>query len=131
MINGKVTKLQTSKEAYPLWSSKVAGVSAPLEYQYVRLSKGKVIKEVKPRKLPDGAVKTPNEFFDRPDTLHKLPQLPQVFENKLEQNSPFFREGYIGNLFIEGDAKAWSYIHSGGDKWWAPKAMNVQVQYVG
>ncbi|KAG0379259.1 hypothetical protein BGX24_001082 [Mortierella sp. AD032] len=132
MINGKVTKLRTTKEAYPLWSANVAGIDAPLQYQYVRLSKGgAVYKESKPRKLPVGAVHTPNEFFDRPDTLHKLPALPQVFENKFEQNSPFFREGYIGNLFLEGDAKAWTFINSGGDKWWDPKPINVKVHYVG
>ncbi|KAG9062188.1 hypothetical protein KI688_006520 [Linnemannia hyalina] len=132
MINGKVTKLRTSKEAYPLWSANVAGIDAPLEYQYVRLSKGgEVHKESKPRKLPVGAVHTPNDFFDRPDTLHKLPALPQVFENKLEQNSPFFREGYIGNLFVEGDPKAWSVINSGGGKWWEPKPVNVKVHYFG
>lgn len=132
MINGKVTKLQTSKEAYPLWSANVAGISAPLEYQYVRLNKqGTVFKESKPRKLPVGAVLTPNEFFDRPDTIHTLPPLPQVFENKMERNSPFFREGYIGNLFLEGDQKAWNFMNSGGAKWWEPKPINVKVQYVG
>ncbi|KAG0084673.1 hypothetical protein BGZ93_001114 [Podila epicladia] len=132
MINGKVIKLRTSEKAYPLWSANVAGIDAPLEYQYVRLNKqGEVYKEAKPRMLPVGAVRTPNDFFDRPDTLHKLPPLPQVFENKLEQNSPFFREGYIGNLFVEGDPKAWSFINSGGDKWWDPKPLNVKVQYVG
>ncbi|KAF9277600.1 hypothetical protein BGZ74_003299 [Mortierella antarctica] len=132
MINGKVIKLGTSEKAYPLWSTNVAGIEAPLEYQYVRLNKrGEVFKESKPRKLPIGAVRTPNEFFDRPDTIHKLPPLPQVFENKLEQNSPFFREGYIGNLFLEGDPKAWSYINSGGDHWWDPKPLNVKVHYVG
>lgn len=132
MINGKVTKLQTSKEAYPLWSANVAGIDAPLEYQYVHLNKrGEVYKESKPRKLPVGAVRTPNEFFDRPGTLHNLPPLPQVFENKLEQNSPFFREGYIGNMFVEGDPKAWSFINSGGDKWWNPKPINVKVHYIG
>jgi hypothetical protein len=132
MINGKITKLQTSKQAYPLWTAKVAGINAPLQYQYVRLGKGgKVNKESKPRKLPVGAVHTPNDFFDRPDTIHNLPALPQVFENKLQQNSPFFREGYIGNLFLEGDPKAWKYIHSGGDKWWEPKPIKVKVHYIG
>ncbi|KAG0030603.1 hypothetical protein BGZ82_007368 [Podila clonocystis] len=132
MINGKVTKLGTSEKTYPLWSANVVGIDAPLEYQYVHVNKrGEVYKESKPRKLPVGAVQTPNEFFDRPDTLHKLPPLPQVFENKLEQNSPFFREGYIGNLFVEGDPKAWSFINSGGDKWWDPKPINVKVHYVG
>ncbi|KAF9027363.1 hypothetical protein BGZ52_003750 [Haplosporangium bisporale] len=132
MINGKVTKLQTSEKTYPLWTANVAGINAPLEYQYVRLNKqGEVFKESKPRKLPVGAIRTPNDFFDRPDTLHRLPPLPQVFENKLEQNSPFFREGYIGNLFVEGDPKAWSFINSGGAKWWDPKPLVVKVQYVG
>ena len=132
MINGKVTKLRTSKEAYPLWSANVAGIDTPLDYQYVRLDKGgKIDKESKPRKLPAGAVRTPNDFFDRPYTLHNLPALPQVFENKLEQNSPFFREGYIGNLFVEGDQKAWSYINSGGAKWWDPKPLDVKVHYIG
>ncbi|KAF9926636.1 hypothetical protein FBU30_003820 [Linnemannia zychae] len=132
LINGKVTKLHTSKETYPLWSTNVAGINAPLQYQYVRLNKkGVVFKEVKLRKLPADAVYTPNEFFDRPDTLYSLPALPQVFENKLEQNSPFFREGYIGNLFVEGDPKAWNHINSGGAKWWDPKPINVKIHYVG
>ncbi|KAF9349294.1 hypothetical protein BGX34_001877 [Mortierella sp. NVP85] len=72
------------------------------------------------RKLPQGALHTPNEFFDRSTTLHDLPPLPQVFENKLEQNSPFFREGYIGNLFIEGDEAQWRHINKSGGEFYPP-----------
>lgn len=131
LINGKVIKLQTSKEAYPVWSANVAGVNAPLQYQYVRITKKGEVKEGKPRKLPNGAVKTPNEYFDRPNTLQNLPVLPQVFDSNWVRNSPFFRDGYIGNLFLEGDQKAWNYINSGGDKWWKPKPVQVKVQYIG
>ncbi|GJJ74938.1 spore coat protein H [Entomortierella parvispora] len=132
IINGKVTNLKTTKETYPLWSAKVAGVNAPLEYQYVRLNnKGVAGKEAKARKLPSGAVKTPNEYFDRPNTIHTLPPLPQVYENKWTRNSPLFREGYIGNLLIEGDPKQWKYLHSGGKKWWNPKPVKVKIHYIG
>ncbi|KAG0245610.1 coth protein-domain-containing protein [Mortierella sp. GBAus27b] len=130
-INGKVTKLTTSKETYPLWSANVAGVDGPLEYKYVQLGKGKVEREEKAnRKLPQGAAHTPNEFFERSNTIHQLPPLPQVFENKLEQNSPFFRQGYIGNLFVEGDAAKWKNLNKGGEDFY-PEPFKVNVQYIG
>ncbi|KAK3827763.1 MAG: coth protein-domain-containing protein [Benniella sp.] len=131
-INGKIIKLATSQEAYPLWSANVARVEGPLEYKYVQLGKGgKVENEEKAsRKLPQGALHTPNEFFDRSTTLYDLPPLPQVFENKLEQNSPFFRGGYIGNLFIEGDEAQWKHINKGGEEFYPPP-IKVSVQYIG
>lgn len=112
MINGQLTKLSTFKPAYPLWSANVASTVAPLEYTLVRLdASGKVEKkETEVRQLPEGASRTPNDFFDRPNTLHTLPPLPQVYENKVQQNSPFFREGYIGNLFVEGNPAKIKYI---------------------
>ncbi|KAF9323444.1 hypothetical protein BG006_001439 [Podila minutissima] len=105
-INGKVTKLTTTTEAYPLWSANVPGVNGPLEYKYVQLSAaGKTTDEEEAkRKLPAGAIHTPNEFFGRSQSIHTLPPLPQLYENKLEQNSPFFREGYVASIFVEGDA---------------------------
>ncbi|KAG0262514.1 hypothetical protein BG011_010097 [Mortierella polycephala] len=131
MIDDKVTKLQTTKDIYPLWSAKIAGVDGPLEYQYVHLNKGgKVVKEQGTRKLPADAVHTPNDFFDRFDTISELPPLPQVFDNNMHQNSAFFRDGYIGSLFVEGDQKAWKYTNKGGVDW-DPKPMKVQVQYIG
>jgi len=106
--------------------------SGPRECKYVQLGKGgKVENEEKAsRKLPQGALHTPNEFFDRSTTLHDLPPLPQVFENKLEQNSPFFREGYVGNLFIEGDEAQWKHINKGGGEFYPPP-IKVSVQYIG
>ncbi|KAF9944305.1 hypothetical protein BGZ72_002539 [Mortierella alpina] len=132
MINGKVTKLNTNKENYPLWSANVAGVNAPLEYKYVQMNKnGKVEEQEKgARKLPAGAAHTPNEYFDRIHTMHELPPLPQVYENGLVQNSPFFRRGYIGNLFVEGDEEQIKHIHTGGSDF-HPKPIHVKVQYIG
>lgn len=132
MVNGKLTKLTTTKDTYPLWSANVAGVDAPLSYKYVQLEKsGKVGKQEKEeRKLPQGAVHTPNEFFDRSHTLHNLPPLPQVYDNKLEQNSPFFREGFIGNIFVEGDPAKIKYLNKGGSDF-HPDPIKVQVQYIG
>ncbi|KAG0208404.1 hypothetical protein BGX28_000622 [Mortierella sp. GBA30] len=131
VINGKVNKLHTSNDIYPLWSANVAGVNGPLEYEYVHLKKGgNAQKEAEPRKLPAGAIHTPNELFDRPHTLSNLPPLPQVFENKLEQNSPFFREGYIGNLFIQGDPAEWTSLNKGGEDR-DPPPIKIQFQYIG
>ncbi|KAG0209640.1 hypothetical protein BGX28_010156 [Mortierella sp. GBA30] len=132
LINGHVTKLTTSKEAYPLWSANIAGVDGPLVYKYVQLNKGgKVEKQEKiARKLPAYAVYTPNEFFDRSNTIHDLPRLPQVYENNLEQNSPFFREGYIGNVFVEGHPDQIKYINTGGGDF-HPHPIKVKVQYIG
>lgn len=132
MVNGKLTKLTTTMETYPLWSANVAGVNAPLTYKYVHLEKnGKVNKQEKvERKLPQGAIHTPNEFFDRSHSLHNLPPLPQVFENKLEQNSPFFREGFIGNMFVEGDPAKIKFLNKGGAEF-HPEPIKVSVQYIG
>ncbi|KAF9115936.1 hypothetical protein BGW39_002883, partial [Mortierella sp. 14UC] len=132
MVNGKLTELTTNKNIYPLWAANVAGVNAPLTYKYVQLEKsGKVGKQEKAeRKLPEGAVHTPNEFFDRSHTLHNLPPLPQVYENKLEQNSPFFREGYIGNIFVEGDPAKIKYLNKGGEDF-RPDPIKANVQYIG
>ncbi|GJJ74817.1 spore coat protein H [Entomortierella parvispora] len=132
MVNGKMTKLTTNKANYPLWSANVAGVDAPLEYTFVKIDKaGKVEKKEKePRKLPDGAAHTPNDFFDRPHTLHNLPPLPQVYGNRLQQNSPFFREGYIGNIFVEGDPAKIAYLNKGGDGF-KPPDIKVNFHYIG
>ncbi|KAF9107047.1 hypothetical protein BGX29_007553 [Mortierella sp. GBA35] len=132
MVNGKLTKLTTTKDTYPLWSANVAGVDAPLTYKYVQLEKsGKVGKqEEAERKVPEGAIHTPNEFFNRSHSLHNLPPLPQVYENKLKQNSPFFREGYIGNIFVEGDPAQIKYLNKGGESF-HPDPIKVKVQYIG
>ncbi|KAF9573481.1 hypothetical protein EC968_008457 [Mortierella alpina] len=132
LINGKVTKLNTNKENYPLWSANVAGVNAPLSYKYVQMKKnGKVEDQEKgERKLPAGAAHTPNEFYDRIQTMHELPPLPQVYPNALVQNSPFFRPGYIGNIFIEGDEEEIKHINVGGSDA-HPKPIHVNFQYIG
>ncbi|KAF8945483.1 hypothetical protein BGZ47_002547 [Haplosporangium gracile] len=132
MVNGKLTKLTTTEDTYPLWSANVADVDGPLNYKYVQLEEsGKVgKKEKEERKLPEGAIRTPNEFFDRLHTLHNLPPLPQVYDNKLEQNSPFFREGFIGNIFVEGDPAKIKYLNKGGEGF-HPDPIKVDFQYIG
>ncbi|KAF9314518.1 hypothetical protein BG003_004103 [Podila horticola] len=132
LINGKVTKLTTTNETYPLWSAHITGVNGPLEYKYVQLSAGgKTTEEEKAkRKLPAGAIYTPNEFFGRTQTIRTLPPLPQLYENRLEQDSPFFREGYIGSIFVEGDAAKFNYINKGGDALY-PDPYKVKVRYIG
>ncbi|KAI1321193.1 hypothetical protein EDD11_007759 [Mortierella claussenii] len=131
-IDGKITKLATTKDTYPLWSANVVGVNGPLEYRYVQLGEGGNVeqKDRAVRKLPEGAAFTPNEFFDRTTTLAHLPPLPQVYENKLQQNSPFFREGFIANLFVEGDPEELKYVNTGGSSFY-PDPIKVSVQYIG
>ncbi|KAF9429533.1 hypothetical protein BGZ94_010373 [Podila epigama] len=131
-INGKITKLTTTKDTYPLWSANVAGVDGPLNYKYVQLNAaGKTTEtEKKERKLPAGAAHTPNEFFGRAQTISKLPPLPQVFDNRLEQNSPFFREGFVGNIFVEGDQAKFNFINKGGEDF-HPNPFKVKIHYIG
>ncbi|KAF9179922.1 hypothetical protein BGZ51_006555 [Haplosporangium sp. Z 767] len=132
MIDGKLTKLETTKDTYPLWSVDVADVDGPLEYKYVQLVKGGEVgkQEKTTRKLPEGALHTPNEFFDRSQSVYDLPPLPQVYENELQQSSPFFREGYIGNIFVEGNAAKIKHINKGGEDFY-PDPVHVNVQYIG
>lgn len=131
-INGKVTKLTTTIQTYPLWSANVPGVNGPLEYKYVQLSAAgeTTDEEEAKRKLPAGAIHTPNEFFGRTQSIHTLPPLPQVYENKLEQNSPFFREGYVASIFLEGDAAKFNYMNKGGAEF-HPPPYKVKVRYIG
>ncbi|KFH63033.1 hypothetical protein MVEG_11070 [Podila verticillata NRRL 6337] len=130
MANGKMHKLATTKKTYPLWSANVAGVDASVSYKYVQLDKaGKVTESEKTmRKLPAGSVHTPNEFFGRRQSIYPIPTLPQVFENKLEQNSPFFRDGFIGNLFIQCPEADWKKMNVVGSYEQVKKA---RIQYIG
>ncbi|KAG0321092.1 hypothetical protein BGZ97_012164, partial [Linnemannia gamsii] len=129
MVNGKMHKLATTKKTYPLWSANVAGVDASVSYKYVQLNKaGKVTKSEKSmRKLPAGSVHTPNEFFGRRQSVYPIPTLPQVFENKLEQNSPFFRDGFIGNLFIECPEADWKKLNVVGSY----DHIKAKIRYIG
>lgn len=129
MVDGKMHKLATTKKDYPLWSANVAGVDASVSYKYVQLNKaGKVTEsENSMRKLPAGAVHTPNEFFGRRQSIYPIPTLPQVYENKLEQNSPFFRDGFVGNLFIQCPEADWKKLNVVGsyDK------IKAKIQFIG
>lgn len=129
MVNGKMHKLATTKKTYPLWSANVAGVDASVSYKYVQLNKaGKVTESEKTmRKLPAGSVHTPNEFFGRRQSVYPIPTLPQVFENKLEQNSPFFRDGFIGNLFIQCPEADWKKLNVVGSY----DHIKAKIQFIG
>ncbi|KAG0075755.1 hypothetical protein BGZ93_001200 [Podila epicladia] len=129
MVNGKMHKLATTTKTYPLWLANIAGVDAPVSYKYVQLNKaGKVTESEKHmRKLPAGSVHTPNEFFGRRQSMYPVPTLPQVFENKLEQNSPFFRDGFIGNLFIQCPEADWKKLNVVGSY----EDIKVKIQYIG
>ncbi|KAG0357394.1 hypothetical protein BG005_003592 [Podila minutissima] len=129
MVNGKMHKLATTMKTYPLWSAKVAGVDASVSYKYVQLNKaGKITESEKTmRKLPAGSVHTPNEFFGRRQSIYKIPTLPQVFENKLVQSSPFFREGLISNLFIQGPEDDWRKLNVVGSH----VDIKAKIQYIG
>ncbi|KAF9373352.1 hypothetical protein CPC16_001889 [Podila verticillata] len=129
LVDGKMHKLVTTTKTYPLWSANVAGVDASVSYKYVQLNKaGKVTESEKNmRKLPAGSVQTPNEFFGRRQSVYPIPKLPQVFENKLEQNSPFFRDGFIGNLFIESPEADWKKLNVVGSQ----EVIKVKIRYIG
>ncbi|KAF9975660.1 hypothetical protein BGZ73_000616 [Actinomortierella ambigua] len=132
MINNQLHKLTTNKASYPLWSGNVAGIDAPVTYKYVQLDKaGKVVAQDKAEhRLPAGATRTPNDFFGRKATMYNLPELPQVYENTLQQNSPFFRDGYIGSIFIHGNEADWKKLNIAGAESF-PDPIKVRLQYIG
>ncbi|KAF9380213.1 hypothetical protein CPB97_008509 [Podila verticillata] len=129
VVDGEMHKLATTTKTYPLWSANVAGVDASVSYKYVQLNKaGKVTEsEQTMRELPAGSVHTPNEFFGRRQSVYPIPTLPQVFENKLEQNSPVFRDGFIGNLFIQSPEADWKKLNVVGSH----DAIKVKIRYIG
>ncbi|KAF9163656.1 hypothetical protein DFQ26_002277 [Actinomortierella ambigua] len=129
MVNGKMHKLTTTPKTYPVWSVKVAGVNAPVAYKYVHLNEDDKVDDTEKtmRKLPANAIQTPNEFFGRRQSLYSIPPLPQVYDNKLVQNSPFFREGYISNLFIHSSEADFKKLNKVGGH----DNIKVKVQYVG
>ncbi|KAG0027710.1 hypothetical protein BGZ81_005350 [Podila clonocystis] len=100
LINGKITKLRTSSDTFPLWSATVPGTSASSGYLYVKLSDQDTVVQQEPflRSFQNRRAKcTTNEFFLRQTTL---PKLPQVFENVQPEPSEAFDDSQIATIHL-------------------------------
>ncbi|KAF9585462.1 hypothetical protein BGW38_002288, partial [Lunasporangiospora selenospora] len=112
LIDGQLTKLTTSDTTFPLWSGTVAGASASTSYKYVHLDPtgNKISEEAFSRTLKDAkAIKTPNEFFDRPVFYEKstdLPNVPQVYKPWVMSPSDAFNDADIATFHLTADGAA-------------------------
>lgn len=107
LINGKITKLSTSPNTFPLWSGTAPGASAASGYQYVKLSKQGTVVTQEPflRSLQNASAtkSTLNEFFLRQTTQTPLPELPQVFNNVQPEPSMAFDHSQIATIHLTPD----------------------------
>ncbi|KAG0345726.1 hypothetical protein BG004_003208 [Podila humilis] len=106
LINGKVSKLTTTPATFPLWSAKVAGVSASSGYRYVKLSESGTVlsKESFLRYFTNRKdTKTVNEFFQRQVTQATLPKVPQVYKNVRSKVETNFDDTQIGTIHVTAD----------------------------
>ncbi|KAI9238580.1 MAG: coth protein-domain-containing protein [Podila humilis] len=103
-VNGELYPLQTSKDLFPLWSTRVDGVSAPSSYRYVQLNhKNKeVAREEFLRSLTDKNT-TLNEFFNRETTLTTLPAIKQVYKNVHPKDDGVFDSSQIATIHLTVD----------------------------
>ncbi|KAF9330227.1 hypothetical protein BG006_006817 [Podila minutissima] len=103
-INGELYRLQTSEDLFPLWSTKVDGVSAPSSYRYVQLDhKNKAVAREKfLRHLIDKNT-TPNEFFNRETTLITLPAIKQVYKDVRPKDTGVFDSSQIATIHLTVD----------------------------
>ncbi|KAF9947059.1 hypothetical protein BGZ72_010901 [Mortierella alpina] len=106
LINGKITKLSTSPDTFPLWSGIAPGATAASGYRYVKLSEQgtKVTQEPFLRSFQSGSANsTTNEFFLRQVTRTTLPKLPQVFDNVQPEASKAFDDSQIATIHLTPD----------------------------
>ncbi|KAF9307738.1 hypothetical protein BG003_000269 [Podila horticola] len=106
LINGKITKLSTSPDTFPLWSGIAPRASAASGYQYVKLSEQGTIVTQEPflRPFQNGSAKsTTNEFFLRQMTRTTLPKLPQVFGDVRPKPSTAFDHSQIATIHLTPD----------------------------
>ncbi|KAF9570487.1 hypothetical protein EC968_001761 [Mortierella alpina] len=103
-INGELHPLHSSKDLFPLWSTKVLGVSAPSTYRYVQLNHNKriVAREEFVRSLT-GRTTTPNEFFNRETTFTVLPGIKQVYKDVRPKDIGVFDGTQIATIHITVD----------------------------
>ncbi|CAO3566552.1 unnamed protein product [Mortierella alpina] len=109
-VNGKTTKLTTSDETFPLWSGKVAGVTASSKYRYVVVgADGKDSeKEYFSRSFANtGDTATVNEIYMRKPTKG-LKTLPQVYKDVRPKPSNAFDDDQVGVIHMEADPAAFA-----------------------
>ncbi|KAF9987658.1 hypothetical protein BGZ75_000305 [Mortierella antarctica] len=103
-VNGELHPLRSTKDSFPLWSTKVMGVSAPSSYRYVQLNHNKrvVAREEFVRSLT-GRTTTPNEFFNRENTFTVLPGIKQVYKDVRPKDIGVFDGTQIATIHLTMD----------------------------
>ncbi|KAF9960869.1 hypothetical protein BGZ70_008457, partial [Mortierella alpina] len=108
-VQGKVTKFTTSPETFPLWSGKVAGVTASSKYRYVSLAAdGSVIEQESFSRAFANTQDTAtlNEVYMRKPSK-KLKKLPQVYSDVRPKPSSAFDDNQIGTIHMTADPTAY------------------------
>ncbi|KAF9289182.1 hypothetical protein BGZ68_009880 [Mortierella alpina] len=108
-VRGKVTKLTTTPETFPLWSANVAEADASNKYRYVKLAAdGKTIEQESfSRTFAGSQAATPNEFYMRKPSK-KLKALPQVYSDVRPKASRAFDDNQIGTVHLTVDPAAFA-----------------------
>ncbi|KAF9961947.1 hypothetical protein BGZ72_000569 [Mortierella alpina] len=104
-VKGKITKLTTTPETFPLWSANVAGVTASSKYRYVKLSADGTVAEQESfsRAFADSSdTATVNEFYMRRPSS-KVKALPQVYKDVRPKPSRAFDDNQIGTVHLTAD----------------------------
>ncbi|KAF9128111.1 hypothetical protein BG015_004398 [Linnemannia schmuckeri] len=105
-INKKLYPLLTTEATFPLWSAKVAGVSASSSYHYVHLNSNNdvIAREKFLRHFTNkDATATPNEFFDRQTTFTPVPAIKQVYKDIRPKPSKAFDSSQIATIHLTAE----------------------------
>ncbi|ORX91136.1 coth-domain-containing protein [Basidiobolus meristosporus CBS 931.73] len=129
-VNNQLTKLSTTPETYPLWSGTVAGAKAPLKYHYAIVDGSSAVVDAEKfeRDHAEGD-KSKNDFFSRPLTVTKLPEVPPSYDPWPFTRPAMFDEGKIGTFHLTADPEQVKGIHGGGIDNDAPD-IKVDMTYV-
>ncbi|KAG0224209.1 hypothetical protein BGW42_005288 [Actinomortierella wolfii] len=112
-VDKKLYPLHTSADIFPLWTAKVAGVTAASGYRYVQLNKKKKVveREEFERHIADkDATATLNEFFNREYTITNLPPMKQIYEDVRPEPSKAFNSSQIGTIHLTTQPKEFADI---------------------
>ncbi|KAF8930748.1 hypothetical protein BGZ47_000406 [Haplosporangium gracile] len=102
-IDKKLYPLLTTEATFPLWSAKVAGVSASSSYRYVHLNKNNDViayENFLRHFANEDATATPNEFFDRQTTIAPVPAIKQVYKDVRPKPSKAFDSSQIATIHL-------------------------------
>ncbi|KAG0048814.1 hypothetical protein BGZ83_006276 [Gryganskiella cystojenkinii] len=110
-VDGKITRLHTSLDTFPLWTGSVSSASSASLYKYVLLSEtGEVIKSESFERPGPSRKETLNEFFDREITKARFPDIPQIGPDVRPKPSIAFDETQMATIHITTSPEAFASL---------------------